>query len=170
MRRTCRIGIRFGKENEMDKSIEWHLEHKRLGFYDPIAELYEELQAKAQLSEEDATFNAENVELNTTQDVQSVGSVGDYISRQAAIEALDRAVCHYCVCPCDKPYSKECNAVDNYSAGIRVIEELPTADVVEVVKCKQCKHYDTHNHKCWYWNHGIRKDDYCSKAERRTDG
>ena len=93
----------------------------------------------------------------------------DYISRQVAIEALDRAVCDYCVCPCDKPYSKECNAVDNYSAGIRVIEELPTADVVEVVRCRDCKKYDSHGHRCKWWNHGVSNIDWCSKAERRTD-
>ena len=91
-----------------------------------------------------------------------------YIDKQQAIEALDRAVCHYCVCPCDKPYSKECYAVDNYSAGIRVIEELPTADVVEVVRCRDCARYDSHNKRCKYWNHGIGVDldGYCSKGVR----
>ena len=176
MRRKCGIGIRFGKENEMDKSIEWHLEHKRLGFYDPIAELYEELQAKAQLSEEDATFNAENVELNTTQDVQSVGSVGDYISRQAAIEETWK----------EPTYSDPINVLTEMRDRIN---EISSADVVEVVRCKDCKYWLPHSQFGFdedneeyhdycerlvpeddYYAYRRNADEFCSRAERRTDG
>jgi len=43
-----------------------------------------------------------------------------------------------------------------------------SADVVKVVRCKDCKHYD--GRPCgivgWYNT----ADDFCSKGERRTDG
>ena len=52
--------------------------------------------------------------------------------------------------------------------SVAFIEDMPTADVVEVVRCKDCK-----------WKHGSEcvrfadvrpfADDYCSRAERRTD-
>lgn len=45
------------------RDIEWHLEHKRLGFADPIADLYEALiEEKTQLSEEDTTSKQEEEE------------------------------------------------------------------------------------------------------------
>lgn len=94
----------------------------------------------------------------------------DYISRQMAMDSLNRAVCDYCVCPCDKPYSKECNAVDNYSAGMRVIEALPSADVVEVVRCKDCIHFLT-PHGCGHIDGMVTAidDGFCSYGERRAD-
>ena len=53
--------------------------------------------------------------------------------------------------------------------------EVPTphgrlADVVEVVRCKDCECYDTHDHRCKFFNHGIAENDYCSRGiERRKD-
>ena len=50
------------------------------------------------------------------------------------------------------------------------LKNLPTADVVEVVRCKDCKDYDSHDHRCKFFNHGIVENDYCSRAiERRED-
>ena len=56
------------------------------------------------------------------------------------------------------------------------IKNQPTVDAVEVVRCKDCKHYDkdalwcninspmfSEEHYNWY------EDDYCSCGERRTD-
>lgn len=52
------------------------------------------------------------------------------------------------------------------------IDDAPTVDAVEVVRCKDCRYYDAENHNCLdemayarIWN----KDDYCSFAERRED-
>lgn len=49
----------------------------------------------------------------------------------------------------------------------------PTVDAVEVVRCKDCRYYESENHNCVdemgyarIWN----GDDYCSFAERREDG
>ena len=63
-----------------------------------------------------------------------------------------KAVCpHY---PCEQ-YTK--------------IEGISTADVVEVVRCKDCKHADKYHHcdKVSWWNN---EDDFCSRGERREDG
>lgn len=55
------------------------------------------------------------------------------------------------------------------------IEYLPTADVAEVVRCKDCKYYQENNdgypHEMCKWNGNETPDadDYCSCGERRTD-
>lgn len=42
--------------------------------------------------------------------------------------------------------------------------------VQKVVRCRECKHLDTHNHRCKVWNHGVYAwFDFCSRAERRED-
>ena len=48
--------------------------------------------------------------------------------------------------------------------------KLPSVDAVEVVRCNDCKHYDSHDHRCKVWNHGINVEDFCSRGEGRTDG
>ena len=161
----------MNESNDMEKSIEWHLEHKRLGFYDPIAELYEELQAKAQLSEEDATFNAENVEPNATQDVQSVGSVEMTLHNPLTDEEWDL------ITDASLDNTNEITFVTKQGKEVKFIKA--SADVVEVVRCKDCKHGQNHSQK-----YGSRvcslptlpyaicvlNDDFCSYGERRTDG
>lgn len=70
-------------------------------------------------------------------------------------------------------------------AGRAIIDDMktvPTADVVEVVRCKDCRHYDNKNCKegfgyCmreqedgFFYNalHGVFKDnDFCSYGERK---
>ena len=53
------------------------------------------------------------------------------------------------------------------------IESLPSADAVEVVRCKDCYYAEddiTHMF-CVYFHHKVYEDDYCSNAvERREDG
>ncbi len=64
-----------------------------------------------------------------------------------------------------------------------IVENEPTADVVEVVRCKDCKHYRKNiscvgglyiYNGCSEWlNEGneieVREDDYCSYGEMRED-
>ena len=40
----------------------------------------------------------------------------------------------------------------------------------KIIRCKDCKKYDSHGHRCKWWNHGVSNIDWCSYAERRTDG
>lgn len=55
-----------------------------------------------------------------------------------------------------------------------MVENAPTVDAVEVVQCKNCKHYDGKWH-CWRnYKPGMRgadmvdEEDFCSYGERRT--
>ena len=84
----------------------------------------------------------------------------DYISREAAIKA---AKCHY-------PKANE------MIAGIILV---PSADVVEVVRCKDCKYfvqgepYDPCECMKWKVKFGVaytEPDGYCHKAERKDNG
>lgn len=42
-------------------------------------------------------------------------------------------------------------------------------DAVEVVRCKDCRFYDTHDHRCVRMNHGFKDDFFCSWGERKED-
>ena len=73
--------------------------------------------------------------------------MSDLISRDAALEVI--------------------NGIDSYFA--KYIDAIPAADVVEVVRCKDCKHLFEDNGcplRTW-WTH--LENDFCSYAERRTD-
>lgn len=55
-----------------------------------------------------------------------------------------------------------------------IIDLQPAADVVEVVRCKDCKYYRWEINMCdepFSTAHNVVHEyDYCSKAERKTDG
>lgn len=82
--------------------------------------------------------------------------MADYIDRQVAVDTVsDCGIC------------------------IQKILDLPSADVVEVVRCKDCKYQDKGENESESWNvcnyrpwlyFSINDDDYCSNGERRTDG
>ena len=70
--------------------------------------------------------------------------------------------------------------IDHYPPDIRDIakKELrytSTADVVEVVRCKDCKnseHWYRDKRRCFLWNEtgiNVFEDGFCNYAERRTD-
>ena len=48
----------------------------------------------------------------------------------------------------------------------QVIEDTPTADVVEVIRCKDCTEWDSKECECSHW-YGFRENDFCSYGERR---
>ena len=52
---------------------------------------------------------------------------------------------------------------------VSLIEKQPTADVVEVVRCKDCTEWDKDEYECSHW-YGFREDDYCSYGERKDGG
>ena len=37
----------------------------------------------------------------------------------------------------------------------------------EIVKCKDCEFYIKHDKRCVVWNHGVSKDDYCSRGQKK---
>lgn len=48
------------------------------------------------------------------------------------------------------------------------IMRFSTADVVKVVRCKDCIHYDEHNRwQCDRFGQSVNADDYCSYGERK---
>lgn len=88
--------------------------------------------------------------------------MADYISREAAIETV-------------KFYEEECDPIPR---AIDSLEQIPPADVVEVVRCKDCKHYKEGKllgptKFCYFYQIGTglntADDDFCSKGERRAD-
>lgn len=64
-----------------------------------------------------------------------------------------------------------------YKGAIRrVLQQATAADVVEVVRCKDCKYYDSYYLSCDHERHDHQEfrvvqepDDYCNYAERRTE-
>ena len=64
----------------------------------------------------------------------------------------------------------------------RIVDEIPSADVIEVVRCKDCKHIDWETAEpiisngiasvtCWCnsFQQYVRVDDFCSYGERKDD-
>ena len=99
----------------------------------------------------------------------------EYIEREKMLEDLRLQFCKGC-----NNYSevkcKSCSVDD----VIGFVEDLPTADVVEVVRCKDCKHGDFYcssilcgnAHAPWYndeFDALMELDDYCSYGERRCE-
>lgn len=60
---------------------------------------------------------------------------------------------------------------------LAAVDKIPTVDAVEVVRCKDCKHYNTTMNECeslnfWYSEDGclpVEDDDFCSYGERKDD-
>ena len=66
-------------------------------------------------------------------------------------------------------YSKGRNdGLDIAKSIIHSKEKCPTADVVEVVRCKDCTEWDEKECKCSRW-YGFRENDFCSHGVRRSD-
>ena len=82
--------------------------------------------------------------------------MADYIDRQKAIEAVTDLTNIF---------------VNNLPVMVYVtdvqdaIYSVPAEDVVEVVRCKDCKW--SHPYQCAFVRTYIRKDDYCSRGERK---
>lgn len=65
-----------------------------------------------------------------------------------------------------------------YEAVIKSVDVFPAADVVEVVRCKDCKYQNKGQNECESWNiceyrswlyFPVNDDDYCSNGERRNE-
>lgn len=82
----------------------------------------------------------------------------DLIDRQEAIKALCKAACgEYCNIPCD---------------DVMAVQNLPSIDAVEVVRCKDCMlcQYDAIFKQYWCIGKPVKADDYCSMGVRKKDG
>lgn len=90
--------------------------------------------------------------------------MADYISREEAI-ALAKDI----VVPVKDGGEYRHRCIDP-----QAIMEIPAADVVEVMRCNQCKHYDgVHNVQgcapCLFWNAMVLWNWFCFNGER-NDG
>ena len=84
--------------------------------------------------------------------------MSDYIKREDAIKA-------YCEHECGiKGMTREnCGATD---CGT-IFDDIPSADVVEVVRCKDCKWWKPFNDKMGHCGCDMKhKDQYCNYGER----
>ena len=87
-----------------------------------------------------------------------------YIDADKAKEKLGVVSGAYsCFLEEDRPY------YDVLSKTIKMINEMPTADVVEVVRCEDCVHMDTN--ECPYdtVNYMLAGWDFCSSGERTEE-
>ena len=85
----------------------------------------------------------------------------EYISREAAIEAVIK---------CQKVYGfmdEGRKLMDVYDALVA----LPAADMVEVVRCRDCKHYNA-GFECLIEGYGIERpaDYFCADGKRKDGG
>ncbi len=77
--------------------------------------------------------------------------MSDYIRKADAKDALQEKVFH--------------NLTDEFYGAMQAIDELPSADVVQVVRCDDCKYYGSRR---WCELHSSVFDDnaFCSYGER----
>jgi len=65
-------------------------------------------------------------------------------------------------------YIKREDAITAIAGLLNVIEQVDGADLVEVVRCKECKHWDSDCIWCDLWGNTQEYDDgYCSYGERK---
>lgn len=100
----------------------------------------------------------------------------DLISRQAAIDALDQ-IFDRCEeievhLPEGDPDGTGYKMYPDYMIVWKYLHQLPSAQT-EIVRCKDCKYYTSVTAQCEIRGKGLYLirglDDFCSKAERRSD-
>ena len=79
----------------------------------------------------------------------------DLIKRQDAIKSVGFYSCH---------------SGDKLLFADNALKNIPSADAVEVVRCKNCKHLFEDNWCPLRYFKTHREDDFCSYGERKTNG
>jgi len=95
--------------------------------------------------------------------------MSDYISRQAAIDALAKTMPTPATPDGAGEFDHEIHIADEaFADAIRIIESLEPADVVTAVRCDDCKYYGSRR---WCELHSSVFDDnaFCSYGERREE-
>lgn len=95
--------------------------------------------------------------------------MSEYIERDAAIEFIRLNYCK----DCNSYNGIRCRAC-SFDDAMLALEDVPAADVAEVVRCKDCvfgKYIeDSGNYKCTTFNGRfgtVKPDDFCSYGERK---
>ena len=75
----------------------------------------------------------------------------------------------------DCMFDRECEDMQDVIYKLR---DYPSADVVEIIRCKDCKYYikpttNPHDNSDWYmckfFDHLMDDNDFCSSGERKTE-
>ena len=92
--------------------------------------------------------------------------MAEYIEREDLIRRLELSI---------KSWSRDCNSnapvmVRTYEDVLHKVKNLPSADVVKVVRCWKCRHCDPVNKHCdHYTGTGLpfprKENDFCSYGE-----
>lgn len=61
------------------------------------------------------------------------------------------------------------NILDPIHGGMICDSFKPIADVVPVVRCKNCTEWDEKEQECSHW-YGFRENDFCSHGKEKEDG
>lgn len=69
-------------------------------------------------------------------------------------------------------YIKREDVLQAIAGLLNVTEQIDSADVVQVVRCKDCKWWDSEDHECtvrdsYGWDY--KPTDYCSYGERKDN-
>lgn len=90
--------------------------------------------------------------------------MSDYIKREDAIDTIEKyeSIYKFNMSEREQGYNNALEIVAH------AIGDMPSADVVEVVRCKDCKHWLSWG-ECGYDAYDWNADDYCSYAERKTN-
>lgn len=96
--------------------------------------------------------------------------MSDYISREA-VEQIIAAQCGECADACLEfdGIQPDCNQCLLYGAK-KAIESVPAADVVTVVRCKDCMYCQKDELGRWCFNdyeNELSDDDFCSHGKRK---
>ena len=96
----------------------------------------------------------------------------EYISREKTLKAIRTSV--------SEVFNVASNAGRMYQKITEIVESVPAADVVPVVRCRECKHYKERRTKkygnlicrCtrmskYDMDYPVKPDDFCSYGERR---
>lgn len=59
--------------------------------------------------------------------------------------------------------SIDTSGLSELKAVLEDVEEMPTIEP-EIVRCKDCRYYNSHDHKCKVWNHGVILLGFCHEA------
>lgn len=101
--------------------------------------------------------------------------MAEYIDKADLVKRLESRV---------KDYGRDCNSnapiiSRTYQAVLHMVEHLPTADVVPVVRCKDCKYYYRADKDTCLCTHKknltfktaltISREHYCSYGKRRCE-
>ena len=85
------------------------------------------------------------------------------IEREALVKWLKDAGWHLCTLDGAKAERKVLGKIIDH------VEAMPTVDAVEVVRCKDCKHYDVSAMRCIPSEDLRDYTDFCSYGERRGE-